>query len=253
MSLITRLHLQTVTPFMFQTLKAFMEHPALESFQLAGGTSIALLTGHRQSIDLDLFTDRQFDWTAIAEAIAPFSPLSEKQSRIGVAYQLPATLDASSLKVDLCNWRTPFLHAPVVIDGLRLTDLRDSCADKLNAITDRNELKDIWDISELLKYYSLTEMIGFYRQKHPFLNAREPIRAIQQFDYNQPVSFRIYNGETLASTRQRIETGLSQLLNKSVAEKPLNIPEEYRRKLAQKGAEMPKPTDPLKRPKRPRL
>lgn len=147
----------------------------------------------------------------------------------------------------------PVLHTPVVVDGLRLTDLRDSCADKLNAITDRNELKDIWDIGELLKYYSLPQMLGFYRQKHPFLDAKESIRAIQRFDYNQPVNFRIFNGEALASIRQRIETGLSQLLNKPTAEKPLNIPEEYRRKLAQKEADMPKPTGPPKRPKRPSL
>lgn len=108
MSLFTHLHQQTVIPFLLQTLKALMEHPALASFQLAGGTSIAMLTGHRQSVDLDLFTDHIFHSTAVAEAIAPFSPLSEKQSRTGIAYQLPAPLDALSLKVDLCNWRTPF-------------------------------------------------------------------------------------------------------------------------------------------------
>ena len=238
---------------MLQTLEAVMAHPALSSFQLAGGTSIALLRGHRQSIDLDLFTSQPFSVLEIEKAFAPFVPLSQKQSPIGLAYQLPAALGEPSLKVDLCNWRMPFLHLPLLINGLRLTDLRDSCADKLNAITDRNELKDIWDISELLNVYTLSEMIGFYRQKHPFLDTKEPIRALQQFDYHQPVNFRIHNGESLTSTRQRVEAGLAQLLSRPVAEKKFQIPEEYRRKLDQKRTDSPKsPETPVKR-KRPRL
>ena len=56
--LLPKLHTETVTPFMLQTLRSLMRHQALSSFQLAGGTSIALLTGHRQSIDLDLFTNQ---------------------------------------------------------------------------------------------------------------------------------------------------------------------------------------------------
>jgi hypothetical protein len=123
---------------------------------------------------------------------------------------------------------------------------------RLNAITDRNELKDIWDISELLKVYSLSEMVGFYRQKHPFLDAKEPIRALQRFDYHQPVNFRIHNGESLASIQQRVEAGLAQLLSKPVVEKKLQIPEEYLLKLDQKRADGTKsPEKPIKR-KRPR-
>lgn len=145
------------------------------------------------------------------------------------------------------------MHPPLLINGLRLTDLRDSCADKLNAITDRNELKDIWDIGELLKAYSLSEMVGFYRQKHPFLDAKEPIRALQRFDYHQPVNFRIHNGDSLASIRQRVEADLAQLLGKPVAEKKLQIPEEYRLKLDQKRTNSSElPEKPMKR-KRPHL
>ena len=101
----------------------------------------------------------------------------------------------------------------------------------------------------MLKHDTLSDRLGFYRQKHPFLDAKEPIRAIQRFDYHQPVSFRIYNGETLASTRQRIEIGLDQLLHKAVEEKPLNIPEAYRRKLTQKGVDTAKLSDQVKKPK----
>ena len=246
---IPRLHLETVTPFMLASLQTLMKQPALSSFQLAGGTSIALLTGHRQSIDLDLFTVQPFTQEDIAPLIAPFQPLTVKPTRIGVAYLLPAPAGESALKVDLCNWRTRFLYPPVLIDGLRLTDLRDSCADKLNAITDRDELKDVWDIAELLKEFSLPQMVDYYKRKHPFLDAKEPVRALTHFDYNKPVGFRVLNGETPASIRERVETALLGFGQKPVQEKPLIIPEAYRNKLAQKGIEAKEPPAPLK-PKR---
>jgi hypothetical protein len=242
-----RLHLETVTPFMLQSLRAILQEPAFDSFQLAGGTSIALLTGHRQSIDLDLFTNHPIKHQEIDMIIGRMRPLTAKQTQIGIAYELPSPNGGAALKLDFCNWRTPFLYPPVVIDSLRLTDLRDSCADKLNAVVNRDELKDVWDIAELLKHHTLAEMIGFYRQKHPFLNAKEPIQALAGFDYNKPVGFRVYNGETLTSIRARIEDALRAFHQKPVQEKPLTIPEGYREKLAQKGI---KPADlPAAKPK----
>lgn len=229
------LHPQTVSPFMLLALRALMTHPDLASFQLAGGTSIALLTGHRQSIDLDLFTTKPFT-PAMADAVmAPLSPTGRTQTPIGLTYQLPAPAGQAELKIDLCNWRTRFLHPPVELQGLRLTDLRDSCADKFSAITDRHELKDIWDISELLKQYRLDQMIEFYRQKHPFLDAKEPIRALASFDYNQPVNFKVLNGETLDSVQGRVRTALTELSQKKTTEKTLKIPNAYQEKLKQKG------------------
>lgn len=252
--LVPQLHTETVTPFMLQTLRSLMRHPALSSFQLAGGTSIALLTGHRQSIDLDLFTNQPINHHEVELIIRPMNPGTIKQNQIGVLYELPDLTGKEALKVGFCNWRTPFLYPPVVIDGLRLTDLRDSCADKLNAIANRDELKDAWDIAELLKHYTLDEMVGFYRHKHPFLNTKEPVRALTNFDYNKPVGFRVYNGETLASTRSRISDALHTFQEKPIQEKQLTVPEAYREKLAQKGI---KPADSLPttkpRPKRPRL
>ena len=252
--LVPQLHTETVTPFMLQTLRSLMQQPALNSFQLAGGTSIALLTGHRQSIDLDLFTNQPINHQEVELIIRPMNPEAAKRNQIGVLYELPTSSGAAALKIDFCNWRTPFLHPPVVIDGLRLTDLRDSCADKLNAIANRDELKDAWDIAELLKQYTLAEMVGFYRHKHPFLNTKEPLRALTSFDYNKPVGFRVYNGETLASTRARISDALRAFQQKPIQEKHLTVPEAYREKLEQKGIKPPESSLPAKpRRKGPRL
>lgn len=46
------LHQETVEANTFRLLKNLMQDAELSSFSLAGGTSLALLLGHRMSIDL---------------------------------------------------------------------------------------------------------------------------------------------------------------------------------------------------------
>lgn len=55
------LHKETVKGETLKLLERLMQDEKLSSFNLAGGTSLALLMGHRQSIDLDLFTPNPFD------------------------------------------------------------------------------------------------------------------------------------------------------------------------------------------------
>ena len=53
---------KTVTPKeIFKLLERLMQDPVLENFNLAGGTAIALHLGHRRSIDLDLFSTKDFN------------------------------------------------------------------------------------------------------------------------------------------------------------------------------------------------
>jgi hypothetical protein len=47
------LHAETVTPTTFQLLKKLVSLPSLYNFNLAGGTALALQTGHRNSVDLE--------------------------------------------------------------------------------------------------------------------------------------------------------------------------------------------------------
>ena len=55
------LQTRTVAPFTLGLLKKLMSLPQLEQFFLVGGTALSLKMGHRESIDLDLFTTQDFD------------------------------------------------------------------------------------------------------------------------------------------------------------------------------------------------
>ena len=50
-----------------------MAIPALDDFNLVGGTALALKYGHRRSLDLDLFSSQDFDNEAIAAIISKIS------------------------------------------------------------------------------------------------------------------------------------------------------------------------------------
>jgi hypothetical protein len=54
-------HLSTVDPATYVVLQKVFSLPAVKKqFALAGGTSMALQTGHRKSIDLDFFSEQVF-------------------------------------------------------------------------------------------------------------------------------------------------------------------------------------------------
>lgn len=55
------LHVETVEPDTLELLKRLMDRSYLSTFCLVGGTSLSLQLGHRRSIDLDLFSETDFD------------------------------------------------------------------------------------------------------------------------------------------------------------------------------------------------
>lgn len=53
----SKLHLNTISSPLGDALVKIMQTSAFNPFYLAGGTALSLQRGHRQSIDIDLFTD----------------------------------------------------------------------------------------------------------------------------------------------------------------------------------------------------
>lgn len=51
----------TVSPLLKDVLIKLMKSELFTAFRLVGGTSLSLQMGHRESVDIDLFTDVQYD------------------------------------------------------------------------------------------------------------------------------------------------------------------------------------------------
>ena len=54
-----KLHYETVTPLLKETLGILMADKLFAPFRLVGGTNLSLRYGHRKSVDIDLFTDAE--------------------------------------------------------------------------------------------------------------------------------------------------------------------------------------------------
>ena len=59
----------TVGPGTLDILRKLMAVPELRDFYLVGGTALALYRAHRISVDLDLFTTREFQPGDIIQAL----------------------------------------------------------------------------------------------------------------------------------------------------------------------------------------
>jgi hypothetical protein len=194
------LHTETIEPGTFSLLKRLMALPSLQPFSLVGGTALALQYGHRSSIDLDLFYHEIFDHTIIEKELSDefgnefdYEP-SHKQ--FGIFCYI------KKIKVDIVY----FPHKPIApfenVEQIRMYSNADIGAMKIQAMLGRGKKKDFWDLYELLKHYSLQQLMDWHKQKYPsqMLAISIPNAITYFIDANEsetPVSFKGQNWEQI--------------------------------------------------------
>jgi hypothetical protein len=171
------LYHQTVSPKLLEILTALMNNPYFGEFYLVGGTSLALQIGHRESIDIDLFGCAELEELEVSDFLSSLGKVQIlKKSKNILIY----TVDG--IKVDLVNYRYPWLYPSLNLENLRLADQRDIAAMKLNAISGRGSKKDFIDLYFILNKYSLYEMIGFYNKKFSDGSEFLVLKSLTYFD-----------------------------------------------------------------------
>ena len=75
------LYKQTTSPFLYKILKELMLRTEFDNFRLVGGTGLSLQLGHRESIDIDLFTDIEFNIEQYKKIIRKIFPKSEIRNK----------------------------------------------------------------------------------------------------------------------------------------------------------------------------
>ena len=159
------LHLEAVQPNVIPVLKRLFGLKELQGFCLVGGTALSLRYGHRSSVDLDLFTDGNLDRNAVVGALEKeFGELfAYKPSKASWA----VFCHIDGVKVDIVRYPHPRIAPEVIEDNLRLYNHADIAAMKIQAILDRGEKKDFWDLNELLSHHQLQWVMDRHREKYP--------------------------------------------------------------------------------------
>ena len=123
------LHYETIEPTTLGLLKQLQDIPLLSKTRLVGGTSLALQIGHRKSIDIDLFGKIECEQYELVDALSDLGQLSIlKESKNIHVYQL------NGVKLDIVNYKYPWIKPIVIEDNLRLADIKDIAAMKITAI-----------------------------------------------------------------------------------------------------------------------
>ena len=167
-----------ISPHTFQLIQQLQTIPELKEFYLVGGTSLALQLGHRNSIDIDLFSKNSFNAETIAEALKDKHTFSTTLARNNVVL---AVVD--NIKTDFIRHDYPLINPPVTEEGITYISKEDIAAMKIHAIIQSGKrLKDFIDIYVLLEHLTLKEMIAFFEQKYTYSNAMIALKAINYFD-----------------------------------------------------------------------
>lgn len=172
------LHTEVVEGTTLELLRRLQQEEFLQTFCLAGGTSLALYLGHRISVDLDLFTPEPFNTKVLEKFLGGHYGFR-------TSFSAPNTLKGSieNVKIDCITHAYPYLVSPYREDGVRLYGLEDIIAMKLSAIADDgSRLKDFIDIACLSTRFSFSSMLGFYERKFPDANVVRPLKAITYFE-----------------------------------------------------------------------
>ncbi|MEK7504549.1 MAG: nucleotidyl transferase AbiEii/AbiGii toxin family protein [Patescibacteria group bacterium] len=168
---------KAILPDTLRAIQLVNKIPAVQSAYLAGGTALALQLGHRVSVDLDFFTDQEFESNILSSALGEFPEFIQD----GVAWRT-VWGKVGDTKFSLFYYKHPLLGETINFEGLKLASKKDIAAMKLRAVSDRGAKRDFVDLYFLAKEFSLNEILLFYDDKYSDL-AEKSYHIIRSLDY----------------------------------------------------------------------
>lgn len=161
-----------------ELIRSLQSDKKFKDFYLVRGTALALHLGHRESMDIDLFTTKDFDVNSTLEYLEQeynfLLQFSEKNTLKGII---------NGIFVDFISHKYPLIERPVESERIRLFSQRDIAAMKVNAIAgDGTRIKDFIDIYFLLKYHSFSDIIEYYKKKYSQRNDLHAVKSLCYFE-----------------------------------------------------------------------
>lgn len=201
------LFFSAVSPEALELLKDVQGLSILNDFYLVGGTALALRYGHRISVDLNFFTDQEFDTNIVIDTLQekfPIHILSQAKNSL--------TIDIRSVKTNFITHNYRLLKPVGKTDEIKMASVEDIAAMKLNSTMNRGSKKDFYDIYELLKHFTLKDLISFYTSKYDFSSQLIVLKSLVYFDDAEqepdPVSVKLTSWN---SVKQKISEAVGLL------------------------------------------
>ena len=164
-------------------LKLLVDQMPLPGSYLAGGTALALILGHRQSVDLGWFCPHQFDPELLARELSNLETFETSDAARGTLHGI-----FCGLRLTWLYYPNPLLDNFVTtpeMPALKLASLRDIAVMKLAALSHRGSAKDFIDLYVLAKHnLKLHQVIDDMPAKFPGkkINNYHIIKSFSYFD-----------------------------------------------------------------------
>ena len=171
------LNYNTVTPLLKSILETLMAADVFDDFRLVGGTALSLYRGHRMSVDIDLFTDKEYgtvNFEAIDDFLRGTYPYVDTNDYAEIGFGKSYYVGNSQedcIKLDLF-YTDPFIDEEVITDNIRMATVEEIIAMKLDVVSRIGRKKDFWDIHELKNDYSIAEMFDLNLKRYPYTHDR---------------------------------------------------------------------------------
>lgn len=199
-------HTETVSPELLELLNTLMLVQDFQPLRLVGGTALALQLGHRNSVDIDLFGTHEMDKQRLSQVLSHYAHVEQLRGSKSINVFL-----INGVKVDIVNYRYPWLAPPVTAAGIRMASVRDIAAMKIAAITQRGSKKDFIDLYFLLEQFSLPEVLSLYKQKITDGNEWMALRSLPYFeDADREPLPKMYHDISWPAIKGRIEAAVRE-------------------------------------------
>lgn len=119
-----------------------------KNFYMAGGTACALQLGHRRSIDLDFFSDKNFSPDRLLKKLKERAPFEILQ-KILEKDEETLTGRWQKVRLEFFYYQYPLIFSKKDYQGIKLADIRDIALMKITSIAGRGAKKDFIDIYEV--------------------------------------------------------------------------------------------------------
>lgn len=171
-------------------IKRLQSLDRLQSFYLAGGTSLSIRLSHRDSNDIDLFCEDLIGiecFKKIEEEIRSSFPNSlfylqyptEKSDEL-VFLRFTLKFDDFEIKVE-CIQAFKLIDPIETVDGIRMASVKDVGVFKVESLANRYALKDLFDLDIITEKISLSKLIDLYYEKKLKYN-QEGIKTIFHYE-----------------------------------------------------------------------
>ncbi len=183
-----------LTPLQEKLIQEFARTPLVNQFYFTGGTLLsARYLHHRNSLDLDFFTTTQFPLHAIQPHVLALAAKTRatlgEMRHIADRYEWEIDGMGEHTKIEFVWYDFKPLKPHLIWKGIQIDSIEDIAANKVMALLDRHEPKDIFDLYYILQeqtweplvpIHLMKEKFGLTISEHTFLGDAE--RALKRLD-----------------------------------------------------------------------